>query len=90
VGDLLLRHLPCRYEDRREVTPVAGASAGAAATFRGRLAGLRRIRTRRRGFSLVRGFVEDTTGRLPVVWFNRPYLANLADPDRAGEEYLLH
>jgi ATP-dependent DNA helicase RecG len=69
------------------VTPVASASAGTAATFRGRLADLRRIRTRRRGFSLVRGFVEDATGRLPVVWFNRPYLANQAG---LKEEHLLH
>jgi ATP-dependent DNA helicase RecG len=90
VGDLLLHHLPFRYEDRRVVTPVASAFAGVAATFRGRLVELRRIRTRRRGFSLVRGFVEDATGRLPVVWFNRPYLANLADPASLKEEHLLH
>jgi ATP-dependent DNA helicase RecG len=87
VGDLLLHHLPFRYEDRRSVTPVASASAGVATTFRGRLIDLRRIRTRRRGFSLVRGFVEDETGRLPVVWFNRPYLANQTEE---GEEHLLH
>jgi ATP-dependent DNA helicase RecG len=87
VGDLLLHHLPFRYEDRREVTPVTAASAGASFTFQGRLSGLRRIRTRRRGFSLVRGFVEDASGRLPVVWFNRPYLA---DQCGEGEEYLLH
>ena len=36
--------------------------------------------------SLVRGFVEDLTGRLPVVWFNRPYLANQAADE---EEQLL-
>src|SRR5262249_54728547 len=87
VGGLLFRHLPFRYEDRRAVTPVAAASAGASFTFGGRLSGLRRIRTRRRGFSLVRGFVEDASGRLPVVWFNRPYLA---DQTVAGKEYLLH
>jgi len=86
VGDLLLHHLPFRYEDRRIVTPVASASGGTAATFRGRLVEMRRIRTRRRGFSLVRGFVEDATGRLPVVWFNRPYLANQTE----GEDHLLH
>jgi ATP-dependent DNA helicase RecG len=87
VGDLLLHHLPFRYEDRREVTPVSVASAGASFTFQGRLSGLRRIRTRRRGFSLVRGFVEDASGRLPVVWFNRPYLA---DQCGQGDEFLLH
>jgi ATP-dependent DNA helicase RecG len=85
VRDLIF-HLPFRYEDRRGALPVAEARPGAAATFRGRLAGLRRIRTRRRSFSLVRGFVEDDSGRLPVVWFNRPYLANQAEEG----EYLLH
>ena len=84
VRDLIL-HLPFRYEDRRGTRPVAEAAAGSAQTFRGRLAGLRRLRTRRRGFSLVRGFVEDGSGRLPVVWFNRPYLANqTADQADAG------
>ncbi len=94
VRDLIF-HLPFRYEDRRGTLPVAAAEAGVSATFRGRLAGLRRIRTRRRGFSLVRGFVEDESGRLPVVWFNRPYLVDQTDPtdptDRSNpKEYLLH
>jgi ATP-dependent DNA helicase RecG len=37
--------------------------------------------------SLVRGVLEDGTGKLPVVWFNRPYLVNQV---AAGEEYVLH
>jgi ATP-dependent DNA helicase RecG len=90
VRDLLF-HLPHRYEDRREVTPIAAATAAIAAggshTLRGRLSGLRLIRTRRRGFSLVRGVLDDGTGNLPVVWFNRPYLASQTT---AGEVYLLH
>ncbi len=89
MRDLIL-HLPFRYEDRRGITPVAAAVAGTAATFLGRLVGLRRIHhrihTRRRGMSLVRGFVEDVSGRLPVVWFNRPYLANQS----MDGEFLLH
>ena len=86
IRDLIF-HLPFRYEDRRGALAVSEAAAGAAATFRGRLVGLRRIRTRRRSFSLVRGFVEDASGRLPVVWFNRPYLVDQA---AEAEEYLLH
>jgi ATP-dependent DNA helicase RecG len=94
VRDLIL-HLPFRYEDRRGVLPVAAATAGVSATFRGRLVGLRRIRTRRRSFSLVRGFVEDASGRLPVVWFNRPYLVSQVNPtdptDRTDQEaFVLH
>jgi ATP-dependent DNA helicase RecG len=83
----LLRHLPSRWEDRRTVLPVAAAQAGRAATFRGRLAEVRRIRTRRRGFSLVRAVLKDDSGALPIVWFNQPYLfQQLCD----GEEYLLY
>ena len=66
---------------------MAEASAGGSFTFRGRLSGLRRIFTRRRGMSLVRGVLEDGTGKLAVVWFNRPYLVNQA-AERG--EFVLH
>jgi ATP-dependent DNA helicase RecG len=91
VRDLIF-HLPFRWEDRRGTLPVAAAVAGVAATFRGRLVGVRRIHARRRSFSLVRGFVEDDSGRLPVVWFNRPYLTDRTDPsDRSDQgEFVLH
>jgi ATP-dependent DNA helicase RecG len=65
---------------------VAEASPGISLTLRGRLSGLRRIYTRRRGFTMVRALLEDGTGALPVVWFNRPYLTHqLAE----GEEVVL-
>ncbi len=86
VRDLLF-HIPRSYEDRREAHPVVVAAAGASFTFRGRLSGLRRVYTRRRGFTIVRGFVEDSSGRLPVLWLNRPYLTNQV---AEGEEYVLH
>ena len=86
VRDLLF-HIPSRYEDRRQAWPVAEAAAGGSFTFQGRISGLRRIYTRRRGMSLVRGVLDDGAGKLPVVWFNRPYLVNQV---AAGEEYVLH
>ncbi len=93
VGDLLA-HLPHRYEDRTAIVPVAealerfGSTDGPLAlTLCGRLEGVRRIRVRRRGLSLVRGRLRDPSGVLPVVWFNRPYLARSIDPET---EYLLH
>jgi len=86
VGDLLY-HLPFRYEDRRDVRPVSEAAPGASCTLRGRLTSVRRIRTHRRGFSLVRGLLSDGTGSIPVFWFNRPYLASQS---LEGEEWLLH
>jgi ATP-dependent DNA helicase RecG len=83
----LLRHLPFRYEDRRSVRAVSEAVPGSSYTLRGRLTSVRRIRTHRRGFSLVRGVLSDATGSIPVVWFNRPYLASQS---LEGEEWLLH
>jgi len=83
----LLFHLPSRYEDRRTVASVASVAAGGSYTLLGKLRNLRRLRTRRRGFSLVRGLLDDGTGTLPVVWFNRPYLAN---QELEGEEHILH
>ena len=83
----LLHHLPLRYEDRSEVAAVSGVAAGGSYTLRGKLSGMRLLRTRRRGFSIVRGVLSDSTGTLPVVWFNRPYLPSQV---LAGEEYVLY
>jgi ATP-dependent DNA helicase RecG len=86
AGDLLL-HLPLRYEDhRRVVTPVQVDREGIW-TVRGSLAELRLVRTRRRGFVIVRGRVVGPQGSLAVVWFNQPFLLQrLAD----GDEVVLH
>ncbi|HVR96449.1 MAG TPA: ATP-dependent DNA helicase RecG [Thermoanaerobaculia bacterium] len=85
VSDLLF-HLPHRYEDRREVAAVASLAADGSYTVRGRLTGMRRIHTRRRGLSVVRGMLQDVTGTVPVVWFNRPYLSQ----QPSDEEWLLY
>jgi len=86
VGDLLF-HLPTRYEDRRNlVSPVEVRSAGTW-TVTGRLAEMRSIRTRRRGFVMIRGRLEGPGGSVALLWFNQPYLLQrFAD----GDEVLLH
>ncbi len=47
----------------------------------GRVEQLRTVSVRKRGLSLVRGVVRDESGELPVVWFNRPFLAQQIAPD---------
>ena len=83
----LLAHLPSRYEDRRKVATAASIVDEGDYTVEGRLRDVRLVLRRGRRFSLVRGTFEDATGRLPVAWFNRPYLPRQID---AAEEYLLH
>jgi ATP-dependent DNA helicase RecG len=84
----LLFHLPARWEDRTTVATVAEARAAGEGdwTLQGRLAGLRRVFTRRWGFQVVHGVLRDASGEIPVVWFNRP----LASFKLADGEYLLH
>ena len=86
LRDLLL-HLPFRYEDRRHLSAVGDIAAEGTFTLTARVGGLRRIHVRRRGLSMVKGWLEDDTGRLSAVWFNRPYLMNQVND---GERYLLH
>ena len=74
VADLLL-HVPFRYEDRTAFAPVSGLKDGRAAVVSGRVVDHRLIRTRRRAFTILEAAVDDGTGTLRVVWFNRPYLA---------------
>ncbi|HVS16895.1 MAG TPA: ATP-dependent DNA helicase RecG [Thermoanaerobaculia bacterium] len=88
LGDLLST-LPQHYEDRRSVSTVAAATRDRpdAVTLRVRISALVRRRTRRRGLTVVEGRLQDVTGSLRAVWFNRPYLpAQVA----AGAPYLVH
>ena len=83
----LLHHLPFRYEDRRQLTSIGEAHEEGTFSLAARVGELKRIHLRRRGLSVVNGWLEDETGRLPAVWFNRPYLIQQV---KDGEQYLLH
>ena len=81
VGDLLL-HLPFRYEDRSAFARIADLHEGRAATVSARVVDARLVRTRRRGFTILRAVVEDDSGSIRVTWFNRAYLARALTPGR--------
>ena len=78
----LLYHLPFRYEDRRDVRPIAEAAAGESGAFVGRLTSLRAGRIRR-GRRILTGALSDETGSLELVWFNP--VRYVADALRAGQ-----
>jgi ATP-dependent DNA helicase RecG len=64
--------LPFRYEDNRVFDQIGRLQAGQRAFVRGRLGSVRKRRARR--YLILETFVLDETGRIPVVWFNQPYL----------------
>jgi len=86
VGELLCQ-IPVRYEDRTRRHRLDETEEPGKYVVRGRIDSLKRVRIRRRNLSLVRGFVDDGSARLPVLWFNRPYLMNQIEE---GEEYSLY
>ena len=68
----LLCYLPVRYEDRTRVTPCKEARGGEVlvmgvvrdAPKLNRFAGLTRVTTT----------LHDESGRLPMVWYNQPWV----------------
>lgn len=78
VGDLLY-HLPRRYLDRSNVTPIRDVKVGEEATVVGRIAEVQARSTRSRRKMLTVS-VFDGTGYISGVWFNQEYLADRLTP----------
>jgi ATP-dependent DNA helicase RecG len=85
VRDLLL-YFPRRHEDFGNVTPIAWTRPGMRTTVRGEVYQIERVFTARKHVRMARATVSDDSGRLTVVWFNQPYIANILHP---GDRVLL-
>lgn len=80
VADALW-YLPYRYEDRSNPAPIGSLSVpDVTVTVVGEVADLRERRARTRALHLVEALVQDSTGAIPVVWFNQPYVAKSLRP----------
>jgi ATP-dependent DNA helicase RecG len=79
-------HLPARYEDRRELRPVARIVPGLN-TLAGRVANGRVQERRGRAKGYFECLIVDESGACPVRWYNQTYLARQL-PD--GSEAVVH
>ena len=73
VADLLT-YLPRRYEDRREITPIAELVGGTSATISARVADLRVEKTWRRGVQRTIATLVDDSGAVDAVWYGRRFI----------------
>lgn len=89
VGDLLY-HLPRRYEDLTEITPLGRVDPGERVTVRGRVVAVRETRARRRRLQVVKAVLEDGTGALNALWFFSGRRLPLAERLSAAGEIILH
>ncbi|MCW2278404.1 ATP-dependent DNA helicase RecG [Heliophilum fasciatum] len=81
VADLLW-HLPARYVDRSSLSLVASVQSpgdyGVAGIIRSQ-----QHRPTRPGLIIYRAQLDDGTGILPLIWFNRPHLHRTFPPGTA-------
>jgi ATP-dependent DNA helicase RecG len=72
VEDVIL-HLPRRYQDRRNIPPIADARPGQYVTVKGHV---RRIESRSvsGGRVILKVTLEDRSGAINLTWFNQPWV----------------
>ena len=81
----LLYTLPVRYEDHQTVSPCATKKEGPV-LVRGTIVQAPKL-SFYHGLKKVTATVEDSTGKMPVCWYNMPWIANEL---RAGQEVSLY
>jgi ATP-dependent DNA helicase RecG len=82
----LLFHLPRRYEDTRQLTPVAQLRPGEVQTSRVVVRNVSKRRSQVKKMVLVEASLVDDTGVVSAVWFNQGFLVNQL---RSGMELLV-
>jgi ATP-dependent DNA helicase RecG len=88
VGDLVF-HLPARYQDWRNLTPLAALMPGTAVTVEGDLGTVSERPMRGAPWRrLANGTLSDGNRRIRVVWFNLPGYMRGKMP--SGERVLAH
>jgi ATP-dependent DNA helicase RecG len=84
----LLYYFPRRYQDRTNFIPISKIQENQFQAIKGEIfiKGQRQSR-RRRWFSIFEAVVCDSTAKIPVVWFNQPWLKNLF---KNGQKVILY
>jgi ATP-dependent DNA helicase RecG len=84
----LLWHWPIRYEDRSRVVSIAElARFDEPVLVLGTVRSISTKRSLRRRIAIVEALVEDSTGALPVVWFNQAWMGRQL---RVGQRLFLY
>src|SRR3989344_941653 len=72
----LLWHLPSRYDDYREIGPIARIIPGQTQSVQGVVVSVANRSIWPKRMSITTATIKDDTGAIRAVWFNRPYLAD--------------
>lgn len=75
----LLYHFPARYGDTASTSTIANLEKGQHAVIFGTLSGLKTSKAFRKKIPMAEGWVEDSTGKIKIIWFHQAYLAKMLD-----------
>ncbi len=73
----LLYHFPSRYDSIAEIRTINTLTAGDDAVMYGKITGLRTRKTWKNRMAIAEGWIEDSSGKMKVVWFHQPFIARL-------------
>ena len=74
-------HVPARYVDYSLITTISRLHPDETATIHAKIVSIKNIYSKK-GLKMQIGSVEDTTGKITVVWFNQPFLIKTLYPGR--------
>ncbi len=80
INDLFY-HVPSRYLDYSQITTIKGLRLGETVTIHAKIISIANIFSKK-GRRMQIGSVEDSTGKLMVIWFNQPFLTKMLYPGR--------
>lgn len=73
----LIYHLPRRYDDFKNVQPIAYLKKGDIAVIEAEITEIFSERTSRKKMHLTSVMLKDESGEISATWFNQPYLRKL-------------
>jgi len=74
IQDLLF-HFPHRYEDFSNIIPISKIKINQVCTVSGKIIEIKTSKTWKRRMFITHIIIEDKTGAIKAMWFNRPYLS---------------
>ncbi len=73
----VLKHFPTRYGEKNAVKSIEFLTAGESAVIFGRISNLKVGKTFKSRVPISTAQIEDTTGKIKLMWFSQPYIAKM-------------
>ncbi|MEA3292901.1 MAG: ATP-dependent DNA helicase RecG [Patescibacteria group bacterium] len=73
ISDLFF-HFPHRYEDFSNIIKISKIKLNENCCVKGKILEIKNSQTWKKGIDLTEAIIQDETGAIKIIWFNKPYL----------------